>query len=136
MPDFFVPFDTTIYTDYYRNLVRKGLIYNYVLSYMDNNRNLLKEKFTDFNKFKTDFIVSDVMVDSLISLATKKGVAKKDDEIAKSKNNFKLITKAIIANNLWNNSEYWEILNPSRPEYMKAIEVLHNKKIYSKKLSK
>lgn len=136
MPDIFVPLDTTLYTDYYRSIMRKGLANRYVMSYLDNNRNSLKEKYPDFNKFKTEFEVDNVMLDSLISLATKNDIPKKDDELEKSKSDFKIIIKAMIANNLWNNSEYFEILNPSRPEYMKAIEVLRDKKGYSKKLSK
>ena len=92
------------------------------------------------------------MVDSIVSMAKKEIVEKKDDkidkakveelarikneEIAKSKNDIKLLVKAMVANNLWNYSEYFEIINPSRPEYIKAIEVLHDKKLYAKKLSK
>ncbi|MBI5541738.1 MAG: S41 family peptidase [Bacteroidia bacterium] len=136
MPDFFIPLDTNQYSDYYRSLIRKGVINKYVLTYIDNNRTTLKEKYPDFAKFKTEFIVDDVMIDSLVSMATKNSIEKKDDEIAKNKDDMKLFVKGMIANNLWNYSEYWEIINPSRPEYMKAIEVLHDKKLYSKKLSK
>ena len=136
MPDFFIPLDTNQYTNYYRNIIRKGVINKYVISYIDDNRNSLKEKYTDFAKFKNEFVVDDVMVDSLISLASKNGVEKKDEEILKSKGDMKLFVKAMVANNLWNYSEYWEIINTSRPEYLKAIEVLHDKKLYIKKLSK
>jgi carboxyl-terminal processing protease len=136
MPDFFIPLDTNQYTDYYRNLFRKGVFNKYVMSYIDNNRNSLKEKYPDFAKFKTGFVVDDVMVDSLVSLASRNGVEKKDEEVLTSRPDIKLFLTAMIANNLWNYSEYWEILNTSRPEYIKAIEVLHDKKLYSKKLSK
>ncbi len=136
MPDIFVPLDTNLYTDYYRSVMRKGLTNRFVLSYIDNNRNNLKTKYPDFNKFKTEFVVDNIMIDSLINLATKNEIPKKDDEIEKAKYDFKIIIKALIANNLWNNSEYFEIINPSRPEYLKAIEVLNDKKLYNKKLSK
>jgi len=135
MPDIFVPLDTTLYTNYYLTIGRKGITNRFVISYLDNNRNLLKEKYPDFNKFKTEFYVDNIMLDSLISLATKNDIPKKDDEITKSSNDFKIIIKAIIADNLYTRSEYFEILNPSRPEYMKAIEVLRDKKLFSKKLS-
>jgi len=135
MPDIFVPLDTTLYTNYYLTIGRKGITNRFVISYLDNNRNLLKEKYPDFNKFKTEFNVDNIMLDSLISLATKNDIPKKDDEITKSSNDFKIIIKAIIADNLYTRSEYFEILNPSRPEYMKAIEVLRDKKLFSKKLS-
>jgi len=136
MPDIFVPLDTTLYTDFYRSLMRKGLFNRFVMNYIDVNRNKLKETYTDFAKFKNEFNVTDVMVDSLISLATKNDVKKKDDEILKSKEDIKLMIKALIANNLWNYSEYFELINPSRPEYNEAIKVIRDKKLYSKKLSK
>lgn len=136
MPDFFVPLDTMRYTDYYRNLMRKGVAYKYVIAYMDQNRATLKSQYPDFAKFKEGFQVTDVMVDSLISMATKEGVAKKNDEVDKSRNDIKLIMKALLARDLWNYSEYFEIINPSRDEYMKAIEVLRDKKLYTKKLTK
>lgn len=136
MPDFFVPLDTMRYTDYYRNLMRKGVAYKYVIAYMDQNRATLKSQYPDFAKFKEGFQVTDVMVDSLISMATKEGVAKKNDEVDKSRNDIKLIIKALLARDLWNYSEYFEIINPSRDEYMKAIEVLRDKKLYTKKLTK
>ena len=152
MPDFFVPLDTTLYTDYYRSLIRKGIFNRFTLSYIEANRNMLKSTYRDFAKFKNEFVVTDAMVDSIISMAKKETVEKKDDkidkakveelakikneEIAKSKADIKLLVKAMVANNLWNYSEYFEIINPSRPEYIKAIEVLHDKKLYAKKLSK
>ncbi len=136
MPDIFVPLDTTLYTDYYRSLMRKGIINRFVLSYIDGHRDEFKAKYDDFTKFKNEYAVSDVMLDSLVSMAAKEGIAKKEDEIAKSKDDIRLIIKAMIASNQWTTSDYFEIINPSRPEYMKAIEVLHDKKMYSKKLSK
>ena len=136
MPDFFVPLDTTLYTNYYRSLLRKGVINRFVLSYIDENREEFKAKYNDFDSFNKAYLVSDVMVDSLVSYATKQGVELKEEELEKSKSDIKLIIKAMIASNQWTTSDYFEVINPSRPEFMKAIEVLHDKKMYSKKLSK
>ena len=41
MPDIFVPLDTLSYTDYYKELVSKGVINSYVLDRIDKNRNSL-----------------------------------------------------------------------------------------------
>lgn len=136
MPDFFVPLDTTLYTDYYREVMRKGLIYKYVLTYVDNNRDVLTGKYKDFSKFKNEFFIDDVMVDSLCALATREGIKLNKEEAEKSKPEFKVIMKALIARDFWNTSEYFEIVNPSRPEYMKAVEVMKDKKQYLLKLSK
>ncbi|MCK4749376.1 MAG: PDZ domain-containing protein, partial [Bacteroidales bacterium] len=39
MPDIFVPFDTTLYTDYFTRVSSRGLIYRYAFKYADQNRN-------------------------------------------------------------------------------------------------
>ncbi len=39
MPDYFVSIDTSYYSDYYRQLIRKGLLNRFVLQYVDTRRN-------------------------------------------------------------------------------------------------
>lgn len=43
MPDRFVPLDTTWYTPYYRDVLAKGVIYQWVLQYLDAHRKELKK---------------------------------------------------------------------------------------------
>lgn len=43
MPDFFVPIDTTQYTDYHRNLVAKGVVIKATTSYIEKHRKELQE---------------------------------------------------------------------------------------------
>ena len=38
MPDYFVPVDTTSYSDYYRSLINKGIFNRFVLQYVDDHR--------------------------------------------------------------------------------------------------
>lgn len=38
MPDFFVPIDTTQYTDYHRNLVAKGVVIKTTMKFIENHR--------------------------------------------------------------------------------------------------
>jgi hypothetical protein len=48
MPDLFVPVDTSSnYSDYYRDVVSKGVITRFSLSYTDNNRDKLKSRISD-----------------------------------------------------------------------------------------
>lgn len=136
MPDFFTPYDSTLYTSYYRALLRKGVFYKFVLSYIDGHRSALKENYSDFSKFKAGFDVTQEMVDSLISFGVKEGVEKTESEITRSLSEMKVVIKALIARDLWSISEYFETINPSRPEFLKAIDVLRDRKLYIKKLSK
>ena len=43
MPDYFVAVDTTGYSEYFRKLVTKGLIYKFAFKYTDKNRNKLQK---------------------------------------------------------------------------------------------
>ena len=35
MPDYFVPIDTTLYTDYHRNLVAKGAVIKFTMQFIE-----------------------------------------------------------------------------------------------------
>jgi len=136
MPDIFVPLDTNATTKFYRSLLQKSIIYNFVLEYMDKERDNLKSKYTSFQLFKQNFEVTDAMIDSLCSKAKKEKIEFTEVEKNKSIESIKTMIKALLARDLWNTSEYFEIINPTRNEYKKAIEVLKDKKLYNKKLGK
>lgn len=44
MPDFFVPIDTTQYTDYHRNLVAKGVVIKATTGYIEKHRKELQQE--------------------------------------------------------------------------------------------
>lgn len=136
MPDFFVPLDTNAYTKYFKQLMQKGIIYRFNLHYLDKERNKLKEKYKTFDDFKNNFQVESSMLDSIASIAKKEKIEFTDEEKTKSENDIKNMIKALLARDIWDNSQYFEILNPTRDEYLKAIEVLNDKKMYNKKLGK
>ncbi|MCX7861390.1 MAG: S41 family peptidase [Bacteroidales bacterium] len=136
MPDIFVPLDTNAYTKFYRSLMQKGLIYRFVLQYMDKERENLKKGYPTFSQFKDNYQVTSVMVDSLCSLAKKEKVEYTLEEKTKSEEDIKIMIKALLARDLWDNSQYFEIINPRRDEYKKAIEALKDKKLYNRKLGK
>jgi carboxyl-terminal processing protease len=136
MPDIFVPLDTNAYTKYYRSLMQKGIIYRYVLQFMDKERENMKTKYKAFSDFKASFSIEQSMLDSIAAMAKREKIEATNEEKSKSADDIKLIIKSLLARDLWDNSQYFEILNPSRPEYMKTIEALQDKKLYNKKLGK
>jgi len=136
MPDIFIPLDTNAFTKYYKQLMQKGIIYRFNLQYMDKEREALKNKFKTFDEFKTNFEVSQPMLDSVAAMAKKEKIEFTDEEKVKSDKDVKLMIKALLARDIWDNSQYFEVINPSRDDYMKAIEALKDKKLYNKKLGK
>lgn len=134
MPDFFIPIDTTNYSAYYRDLVRKGILNKFILTYIDNNRKSLLAEYNDFSKFRDSYKVSDKLLDELTAFAEKEKLPLKPDEFNKSKEDIRTQVKAMLARDLWNTSEFYEIMNIKNEAYLKAIEVMKNTAEYNKML--
>src|ERR1035437_8635648 len=82
MPDIFIPMDTSRYYRYFNNLVRKNVLFPFVVGFIDKNRNQLKAQYKTFTDFKNNFLVTDTMMEVLIKAGEKEGI-KRDDESLK-----------------------------------------------------
>lgn len=136
MPDFFVPLDTNYYPELYRKIRQKGIINKQIVSYYDKNVDDLKKKYTTFNSFKSNFEVPSSIIDSIFSIAGKEKLEFNDDDKEKTIPHLNILIKAVLAQDLWSNSEYYEVINTTRPDYLKAIEVISDKNKYNLKLTK
>jgi carboxyl-terminal processing protease len=58
------------------------------------------------------------------------------EQFQKSKPLIKLHLKALIARDLWNTSEYFQIINDDNEALKKAVEIIGNSKEYNKLLKK
>lgn len=134
MPDIFVPLDTTSYSDYYSNLIRDGILNQFVLEYVDKNRKKILNGYEDFLKYTNDFVVTDELLTRLNNFAIKEGLDFSQEEFELSKNRIALIMKAYIARDLWSTSEFYQIINQENENLIKAVEVLDHWELYSKKL--
>lgn len=135
MPDIFIPLDTTANFIYYNKLVRSGVITNYILSYIDKHRDKIKNEYSDFDNYKADFFVTDSMIYDLNLLASEEGIEGKDEEIESVDQHVRLILKALIARDIWNMSEYFEIVNEENDGFLKAVEIIKDKAGYNGKLA-
>jgi len=136
MPDIFVSLDTSNYSDYYRDIVRKGILNRFLLDYSDKNRAKLKSKYPDFETFDKKFEVTDDFFEELIAAAEKEKVERKPDEIEKSKHHIIVQMKALIARNLFDTNEFFIIINREDSAIQKAIEIISDEKLYQSKLIK
>ena len=130
MPDIFTPWDSTHLTDYFTDLIRKGVFNDFVLNYLDENRSELLEEFPDITAFKEGFRVSDEMYQLFIQSAEELDVEAEKDEIEKSTAFIKTRIRALIARNLWDVSAFFEIIVEIDNEYQKAVEILENGDVY------
>ncbi len=132
MPDVFVPADTSDYSDYYRSLVRRGILNSFSLEYSDKNRKKLASDYLTFDDFRSRFSFSQEEVNALISKAEKEGIKYNEEQFNISRNAILNVTKALIASNRWKTNEYFMILNEDDIVIEKALQLINNKAEYDR----
>jgi carboxyl-terminal processing protease len=132
MPDIFVPLDTTRYTDFHRKIVARGIVNKVCVQYIDKNRAELKKKYTTFDKFKKEYEVSDAFLNQLTAAAEKENIKVDSAQFAISKSLIKLQLKALVARDLWEMNEYYQIMDADNESLQKAIEILQTPGAYEK----
>lgn len=130
MPDVFVPLDTTEYTDYYRDVVAKGVLNQFVIDYVDKNRTKLIGKYKDVEAFDKGFEVDNSLLENLKAQAEKEKVKFNEEQYAKSKDLISLIIKALIARDLYDTEAYFRVINHRNDMLKKALEIINNDKSY------
>ncbi len=136
MPDIFIPMDTSSHYKYINKLRRKSVIYNYVLDYIDANRNKLKSKYSDFDQFDKHFEVTSAMINKVVENGEKEGIEKDETSLEFSSNDMKKEIKAIIARDLFSRNDFYKVIYKDDKDILKAIEVLENQKKYDSYLVK
>ena len=125
MPDEYIPLDTTVYTNYHRELSAKSIVLQHNLRYVDNNRKKLKKTWTTFEDYKQGFEVPQSLVDAILKEGEKQNVKPKDQaELEKTLPHLRLQLKALIARDIWDMSEYYSIFNEENEMVKRALEVM------------
>lgn len=125
MPDYFVPLDTTLYTRFHRQLAARSYIINANLKYIDNNRKQLKKQFASFGDFNARYEVPQSLVDDVLQTAEKDKIKPKDDnELQTTLPQLRRQLKALVARDLWDMSEYFQVINETNPIVEKAVELM------------
>ena len=125
MPDYFVPLDTMRFTNYHRKLVAKGIVVDNDLKYMDSHRKQLKAKYPQFSDYLEHYTVPQELVDSIISDGKKQKIEPKDnDELDRTLVYMRAQLKALIARDIWDMSQYYEVMNRYNDIVVKALEVI------------
>jgi carboxyl-terminal processing protease len=128
MPDYFVPMDTTMYTKYHRQISLNGILLKYHFQLIEAHRKEWASKYKKFDDFNRKFEVTDGMMKQLAEMAKKEKITPKDEEeYQKSLPQMKLQLKGLIARDLWDMSEYYQIVNESNLSVKKALELLSRK---------
>lgn len=133
-PDKFVGLDTIEFTKYYRDVMAKGLINTYAISFVDKNRNEIKKKYKNDEIFTRDFSVTPEMLQELYDMATKDGVEFNEDQAKTSSPLFSMIIKGLIGRDIYDNSTYYRVYNTHDPIF-EAAYILINSDEYDQLLN-
>jgi len=130
MPDVFVAADTTNNSPYFRKLAGKNVLNSFALEYYDKNRANLNSSYKTFTDYKSKFNFSPEDIKEFISKGEAEGVSYNEEQFNISKHEILLILKGLVATNIWQTSEYFQIINDNDKVIEKAIKVISDKKSY------
>ncbi len=126
MPDYFVPIDTTMYTDYHRQLRNKNVIVQTNMKLIDRSRNEWLSQYKNFDEFNKKFNVSQQMLDELVAAGKEAGVEFHGEQFQKSLPLLRLQIKALVARDLFGMGEYFHVINEANESVTKALELLES----------
>ena len=129
MPDLFVAIDTTGYSDYYRDLVAKGILNRYGITYVDDHRKELKARYPDEQAFIDGFQVTDAMMDEIVKMGEADSVKFNSEGYERSLPVMRTIVKAMVGRDLFDVATYYKVVNPVlNPPFREAMDLINDRK--------
>ena len=126
-PDVLIANDTTEYTNYHAELVRRGVLNEYVLTLLDRERKRLEEHYPTFEQFDRDFAITDRQLDELAAAGDRREIPRDTEAMDRSAPLLRIQLKALIAQRLFGTEAFYRIIHPSHdPTFLKAVELLQN----------
>lgn len=125
MPDIFVPIDTTLNPVYYRKLRSLPAFNELLLRYTDREGKTLRKRYPTLAAFRQGYTVPQAFTDTLQARAAADSIVAKDPaEATQSLKQLRHLIKALIARNLWEDSEFYQIIHENDPIVQRALEAL------------
>jgi carboxyl-terminal processing protease len=109
MPDLFVPLDTSGGSALLNNLFYKDIFTMWSLNYAEKHNAELKK--TGLKNFRSNFEITDAMVNELLALGEKNGVARNEVQLKRSSALITKYMKAAVARNIWGDAGYLQVWN-------------------------
>lgn len=136
MPDVFVPLDTTEFSDYYRDLVARGTINQYVIDYVDKHRKELSARYATVADYDRSFVVDSTMLHDLKLSGMRDSIEFDSVQYVRSKALIADVVKALIARDVYADvSAYNMVINHRDPIFKEALRVINDDARYRELLS-
>lgn len=136
MPDVFVPLDTTEFSDYYRDLVARGTINQFVIDYVDRHRKELSARYATVADYDRSFVVDSTMLHDLKLSGMRDSIEFDSVQYVRSKALIADVVKALIARDVYADvSAYNMVINHRDPIFKEALRVINDDARYRELLS-
>lgn len=121
MPDYFVPLDTTQYSNYLNELIKNNAVFEYAFTYAEQHKQELEKK--GLTWFQTSFMVTDPMLNDLVKVGERKKIKPDFKDLRDRKHLFQLQVKAQIARKIWGNDGLYPIINETNEILQQGIKL-------------
>ena len=123
MPDIFVPIEKDERLAYYNQLFQKGLMYRFAFEYTDDNRNMFKQ-YKSFSEFNDNFDIDPSTLKKFEDFTIENGVENDTEGLRYANEKIKVLIKAYIGRNLYDDKGFYSVLLPSDSVFVKALELI------------
>lgn len=131
MPDVFVPFDTTQYTDLYRDLTARGTLHQSAVAYVDTHRKRITTDYASADDFIKRFEVDETILSGLLDDARHDSITIDTAQYELSRELIADVFKAIVARDIYAESDYFRVMNRRNPMLIEALAIINDKRRYS-----
>ena len=135
MPDLFVPMDTFVNYRLYNAMIRQNILYSEFFDYMSANKEDISNQYRSFDNFFASFKIDERFIDNLLDTARKANISMTDVEIELSRPIIRQHVKALIARDLFGQSNYYQVINEDDAMILKIKDMLSQPGSYDKILS-
>jgi carboxyl-terminal processing protease len=121
MPDYFVPLDTTMNSAYVTKLFNSDSSREFILDYVTNN----KDKFAGISMedYHRNFRVTDEMLQGLVKVGERNKIEFDSKDFNKSKDYLKVLVKAHLGRQLYDDSAFYKVINDINEVYLRALNL-------------
>ncbi len=127
IPDIFVPRDTAGITSYFEAIVNAGLLQQYSLTYVDNNRSSLNAT-KDYKQLLRNLPSNERMLDDFVEFASDHGIPARWYYINRSSDNIVTMLKALISRDVFGQSAYYPVVNRNDKTIDAALRAINHHK--------
>jgi len=122
MPDYFVPIDRAEDLNAYYDIANSSALIQFAFHYANEHKSSLKGKYPDSKAYVNGTIVTDQMLQQLVSYYEKNNKKKVSKMSANSSKELKIWLKALIGRNLYGDEAFYPVINKTDKVILKALE--------------